>query len=278
MPGPKIIYADQDFGDNNIDNVNLINNINILSHASRHLPNGADPLLTDIPISINSSNLEGVANSFSRSDHQHTIAANVINNLMISAHTSSKISITAKTQLNSNIVYTDQSNTYGAFDQLFKSGTLKIINPSDTFSTSISNSITQADRNIMLPDISGVLMVRDGVLKTNITTNDTNSTAVISIATTVNTGYLIDVRVIAKKSGGTGTGVIGDTDVYVKNIKVKNINNVLVLGRIQSTFTDKDFQEHNITITSTGTNVIISVIGSINNSIDWNIVCEIQSL
>jgi hypothetical protein len=164
---------------------------------------------------------------------------------MISAHTSSKISITAKTQLNSNIVYTDQSNTYGAFDQLFKSGTLKIINPSDTFSTSISNSITQADRNIMLPDISGVLMVRDGVLKTNITTNDTNSTAVISIATTVNTGYLIDVRVIAKKSGGTGTGVIGDTDVYVKNIKVKNINNVLVLGRIQSTFTDKDFQENN---------------------------------
>jgi len=54
------------------------------------------------------------------------IGANKITNAMISAHTSTKITITAKGQLNSAIVYDDATTTYGAFLQSFVSATMRI--------------------------------------------------------------------------------------------------------------------------------------------------------
>lgn len=58
-------------GTNNIVSAGTINGITIQTHASRHLPNGADPLTTATPVSISNTNSEGIANSFARSDHQH---------------------------------------------------------------------------------------------------------------------------------------------------------------------------------------------------------------
>ena len=47
----------------------------LLAHASRHLPNGADPLATGVAVTLNadSTNTEGNANSFARSNHTHDI-------------------------------------------------------------------------------------------------------------------------------------------------------------------------------------------------------------
>ena len=46
------------------------------AHASSHLPNGADPLLTEsaATISATSANTEGNANSFARSNHTHNVS------------------------------------------------------------------------------------------------------------------------------------------------------------------------------------------------------------
>jgi hypothetical protein len=41
------------------------------THASRHLPNGADPLTTGIPVPTANANAIGEANSFARADHVH---------------------------------------------------------------------------------------------------------------------------------------------------------------------------------------------------------------
>lgn len=49
----------------------------------------------------------------------YDIAANSIVDAHIGAHTSTKITITAKGQLNSTIVYNDQANTFGNFLQIF---------------------------------------------------------------------------------------------------------------------------------------------------------------
>ena len=50
---------------------NLLNGVDITSHASRHLPGGADALTTAVPVTIGAANSMGVAASFSRSDHVH---------------------------------------------------------------------------------------------------------------------------------------------------------------------------------------------------------------
>ena len=48
-----------------------------ISHASRHLPNGTDPLATGVPSTLNPdiANTEGTANAFARADHIHNIPA-----------------------------------------------------------------------------------------------------------------------------------------------------------------------------------------------------------
>jgi hypothetical protein len=58
---------------NSITGVNQINGVTIESHASRHLPNGQDPLTTGIPESIGMENKEGILNAFARQDHIHSL-------------------------------------------------------------------------------------------------------------------------------------------------------------------------------------------------------------
>lgn len=74
--GSRSMNGDLDLGGNNLVNIGDIGGVNVSSHSSRHLPNGSDPLNTSSPIgslSCVSSNYVGVANSFARSDHLHTL-------------------------------------------------------------------------------------------------------------------------------------------------------------------------------------------------------------
>ena len=62
-------------GTNAITDAGLINGVTIEAHAARHLPGGADPLITAAPVTIAVVNAEGVAASFARSDHVHAHGA-----------------------------------------------------------------------------------------------------------------------------------------------------------------------------------------------------------
>ena len=81
--------------------------------------------------------------------------ADQITNTEIAIHTSTKITITAKGQLNSNIVYTDQANTFGAFAQRFPTTQLQLDNPAGTFQYIFATSAIAADRTVTLPLLIG---------------------------------------------------------------------------------------------------------------------------
>jgi hypothetical protein len=78
-----VANASQQFsGSNNLtwngSNLGLngtVNNVNVQSHSSRHLPNGDDPLttLTGVTISSSGANTLGSSNAFSRADHTHKV-------------------------------------------------------------------------------------------------------------------------------------------------------------------------------------------------------------
>ncbi len=80
-----------------------------------------------------------------------TIQANAVNDGKIVAHVSTKITINAKGQLNSNIVYTDQANIFGDFDQTFKDNRLRIENPAGDFEVQFQTSAEGADRVLTIP-------------------------------------------------------------------------------------------------------------------------------
>lgn len=74
----------------------------------------------------------------------------------IGIHTSSKITIAAKGQLNTNIVYNDQANSYNAaFDQFFPSSRLLVGSSDGSQSYAIAGSAIAAPRTITLPLLTG---------------------------------------------------------------------------------------------------------------------------
>ncbi len=73
----------------------------------------------------------------------------------ISSHTSTKITITAKGQLNSQIVYNDQANVYGDFLQTFRNSRIKLMNPANTFGYIFTGAAIVADRTINIPLMTG---------------------------------------------------------------------------------------------------------------------------
>ena len=89
-----------------------------------------------------------------------TIAAgsNTISGIVdanIGSHTSTKITITAKGQLNSSILYSDAANTLGDFDFIIRENRLKLQNPANTFSYIFDTSAITANRTITLPLLTG---------------------------------------------------------------------------------------------------------------------------
>ena len=74
--GSRAMSGNLDMGGNNITNVGTVDGIDVSSHASRHLPNGDDPLTTAIATGIDgdTTNSIGIQNSFARSDHAHAIS------------------------------------------------------------------------------------------------------------------------------------------------------------------------------------------------------------
>ena len=101
-----------------------------------------------------------VTAAFAQTLTNKTIAAgsNTISGISdahIATHTTTKITTTAKAQLNTAIAYTDQANTFGAFDQQFKTSRLILRNPADTFGYLIAGSAITANRTVTLPLLAG---------------------------------------------------------------------------------------------------------------------------
>lgn len=69
--GSDTMTGDLDMGTNAITNAGLINGMTVTAHAARHLPGGVDALATAVVSTVGTTNTEGVAASFARSDHVH---------------------------------------------------------------------------------------------------------------------------------------------------------------------------------------------------------------
>lgn len=69
--GSRAATGNFNMGGFQITNVGNVDGVDISSHSSRHLPNGADPLTTGAPSTIGTANSEGIANAFARQDHVH---------------------------------------------------------------------------------------------------------------------------------------------------------------------------------------------------------------
>jgi hypothetical protein len=86
----------------------------LLSHAARHLPNGADPLATATASTISTSgtNTEGNANSFARSNHTHKVEV-----ARFSARANNSVGTTATADTAILTITTPPTGTYAVWAQ-----------------------------------------------------------------------------------------------------------------------------------------------------------------
>jgi hypothetical protein len=81
-------------------------------------------------------------------------STDTLTNKSISGSTNTLTAI-PKSAVPSATVYTDQANTYGAFDQTFPNSRIKMQNPAATFNYIIASSAITADRTATLPLLTG---------------------------------------------------------------------------------------------------------------------------
>lgn len=69
-PAPRL-GGNLDGNGQSVTGLGPINGVTITAHATRHLPNGADPLATGVPSTLGTANQTGSANALARQDHVH---------------------------------------------------------------------------------------------------------------------------------------------------------------------------------------------------------------
>lgn len=84
-----------------------------------------------------------------------TIANDAITDAKIATHTTTKITTLSKSLLNTEIVYTDQPNLFGASTQSFPNTSLEVLNPAGTFGFLFTSTAIVADRTVTLPLLTG---------------------------------------------------------------------------------------------------------------------------
>lgn len=148
------------------------------------------------------------------------IGSGSITDTYIGSHTSTKISITAKGQLNSAIVYNDQTNTFGDFDQVFRDNRLRINNPADTFSYTIIAAAIGANRNLTLPLLTG----NDTVVAEAFAQPLTNKTIDFASNTGTNIGDSAIAAHTSTKVTITAKGQLNSSIAYIDQANVFSDN------------------------------------------------------
>jgi hypothetical protein len=121
----------------------------------------------------------------------------------ITAHTTSKITTTTKALLNSAIVYTDQINVFGDFNNTFRSSKLRLSNPANDFFYLFTGAAIAADRTVTMPLLAGNdTLVTEAFIQT-LTNKTLDSTNTISSATS------LPVVTVAKGGTGQATATLG---------------------------------------------------------------------
>jgi hypothetical protein len=105
-------------------------------------------------------------------------------------------------------------------------------------------------------------------------TNDDGTYAIETIPIPDDTIIMIESYVTCRKTAGAGVGTIGEGNGYVRTVKAQNIGGVVSIGVVQSSFTSESIPQFNTTFIVSGTNVILTVTGALNDDVNWNSITK----
>jgi len=133
---------------------------------------------------------------------------------------------------------------------------------------------------------AGLFRINTGTASENTigeTVNTTDATANVTaqtIAVATNTVISIESTIVYRKTGGAGVGTTGDGTTIKLNSSVKNVGGTLTLDTVQNTYTGTTNAIVGVSATYTisGTNVLVSVTGVLNDNITWNVITKVNTV
>ncbi len=138
--------------------------------------------------------------------------------------------------------------------------------------------ISSGSINQRLEPVTGV--TEDTTGNTVATTDATANVTAQTIAIPTGTVLSLDSTIVYRKTGGAGVGTTGDGTTIKLNSSVKNVGGTLTLDIIQNTYTGitNAIAGVSATYTVSGTNVLVSVTGVVNDNITWNVITKVNTV
>jgi len=128
---------------------------------------------------------------------------------------------------------------------------------------------------MLLNDFTDNLAKWEAVQRQVLTT-DATVTNIASIAIATDTMAVIEAHIVARRTSGAGAS--GDSAVYVRTAKFKNVAGTVSLANLQTDYTSEDVPSWNGTMSASGANAILSVKGAAATNVTWTVTYFIQTL
>jgi hypothetical protein len=219
--GTRAMTGSLNMGTNNITNVGTVDGVDVSAHASRHLPGGADALTTAAAsgLSATTTNTEGTAASFARSDHTHAI------DVLSGSITTIQAGVATSSGTAAGLARRDHTHAIST------GGATVAVRPDNTASEGTSTALAREDHSHTLPTAAPIA------------TGTTNS---IGSANTVAKSDHVHRTLVAAQDDGaaigsrptfnfTGAGVVVTDDGVNDRINVAIANAGDVVGPASST-------------------------------------------
>ena len=108
-------------------------------------------------------------------------------------------------------------------------------------------------------------------------TTDATVTTVQTITITASNSYLIESRIVARRTGGV-SGTADDGAVYIRRALVTTKAGTVTISAVQDGLTQEDQAGWDATFTVSGASILVRVTGAASNNITWHATTIVQHL
>lgn len=115
------------------------------------------------------------------------------------------------------------------------------------------------------------------MFQAQVATTDATATTLQSITVPTDSVLHMTVTVVGRRTGG-GAGANGDSAIYTRTARFKNVGGTVTIQSLQSDFTSEDQLLWNCTLDVSGTSARIRVTGAANNNITWTANYQVITL
>jgi hypothetical protein len=110
-----------------------------------------------------------------------------------------------------------------------------------------------------------------------VATTDATTTTVTSITVPTDSAVLVIANIVGRRTAGSA-GANGDSAVYIRTARFKNVGGTVTIQNLQTDYTSEDQLGWNGTLDVSGTSARIRVTGAANNNVTWTATYQVITL